>query len=321
MLGICFLPVQAQVFDLEVLSAGGGIQSDGNHTLSWTLGEPFTEFIGPNQDSINQAVYFTAGFQQALIRRCDGPVPYTLIIQNVSCYGFNDGKVTIEAADSLDITLRDIITGDTLSISQADTITLDSLMPGEYEILLQDEFFCDEQESFFIDEPADFEVDAGEDVVLRIGESTNLDVFGAWYYRWSPATGLSDTTASDPEARPLETTSYVVAGYSEDSVCVKYDTVTVFIIDELAVLPHKVLSPNGDNINDFWEIDNIWHYPDARIKVFNRWGQVVFEANNYQNDWAGTAPNGEELPQGAYFYIIEDPNSQLKLSGHLNLIW
>jgi gliding motility-associated-like protein len=311
---------QAQVFELEVMSAGGGVHSDSTYSLSWTLGEPFTELLGPS-DSTSEAAFLTSGFQQALIRRCDGPIPYALRIEDVRCYGENNGSVTVEAADSLHLLLRDIISGDTLAVAFADTVTFASLPPSEYEILLEDYFFCDEQESFYIDEPADFEVDAGDDQTIRLGETTNLSAFGAWFYRWSPATGISDTTSSNPDVNPVETTTYVVAGYSDDSLCVKYDTVTVFVIDEQAVLPHKVLSPNGDNINDFWEIDNIWHYPNAQIKVFNRWGQVVFEAVNYQNDWDGSGPNGERLPIGAYYYIIEIPSANRKLSGHVNLLY
>jgi gliding motility-associated-like protein len=67
-------------------------------------------------------------------------------------------------------------------------------------------------------------------------------------------------------------------------------------------------SPNDDNINDTWMIENITSYPRNNIKVFNRWGNKVFEASNYQNNWNGKSTEGggsKKLPVGAYLYIIE----------------
>ena len=67
-------------------------------------------------------------------------------------------------------------------------------------------------------------------------------------------------------------------------------------------------SPNGDNINDTWVIENIWHFPNNKVLVFNRNGNKVFEAHNYQNDWDGksTETGGNNtLPVGPYLYIIE----------------
>lgn len=70
----------------------------------------------------------------------------------------------------------------------------------------------------------------------------------------------------------------------------------------------KGFSPNGDAINDVWVIENIWHFPKNKITVFNRWGNKVFEANNYQNNWDGKSTKGngsKRLPVGPYLYIIE----------------
>jgi gliding motility-associated-like protein len=70
----------------------------------------------------------------------------------------------------------------------------------------------------------------------------------------------------------------------------------------------KGFSPNGDNINDTWVIENIEHFPNNKIIVFNRWGNKVLETNNYQNDWDGKSTKGggsKRLPVGPYLYIIE----------------
>jgi len=69
-------------------------------------------------------------------------------------------------------------------------------------------------------------------------------------------------------------------------------------------------SPNGDNVNDVFEIKYLALYPNHTFTVFNRWGQKVFEASPYKNDWNGRAMfgnvvGGDALPVGTYFYIFD----------------
>ena len=75
------------------------------------------------------------------------------------------------------------------------------------------------------------------------------------------------------------------------------------------IIPEGI-SPNGDGLNDAWVIEGLEYYPDHKVWIFNRWGNKVFEAEGYQNDWRGTntfdvAIANENLPEGTYFYIIE----------------
>jgi len=67
---------------------------------------------------------------------------------------------------------------------------------------------------------------------------------------------------------------------------------------------NDVITPNGDNINDTWIILNAENYPNAIIKVFNRWGNEVFSDKGYTNFWDGTY-QGKDLPTGSYFYQID----------------
>jgi gliding motility-associated-like protein len=82
------------------------------------------------------------------------------------------------------------------------------------------------------------------------------------------------------------------------------------VCDVMDIDVPKGFSPNGDNINDTWVIDNIWQFPNNKVLVFNRWGNKVFEANNYQNNWDGKSSEtggSNQLPVGPYLYIIH-PN-------------
>ncbi len=85
-------------------------------------------------------------------------------------------------------------------------------------------------------------------------------------------------------------------------------------------------SPNGDTRNDFFQIDYIDLFPDTqnnRVTIYNRWGDVVFEISNYDNQtrvFRGLNKNGNELPSGTYFYKLEFTSSGRKMkTGYLSL--
>lgn len=63
-------------------------------------------------------------------------------------------------------------------------------------------------------------------------------------------------------------------------------------------------SPNSDGINDTWSIQKIENYPGSPIRVFNRYGQLVFKSEEYDNTWNGIS-NGLTLPVGTYYYEVE----------------
>lgn len=68
-------------------------------------------------------------------------------------------------------------------------------------------------------------------------------------------------------------------------------------------------SPNGDGINDVWEIRKLNQFPANKVRVFNRYGQIVFKADNYNNTWNGNS-FGLNLPIGTYYYEVEITSNQ-----------
>ena len=71
------------------------------------------------------------------------------------------------------------------------------------------------------------------------------------------------------------------------------------------LVANDIVTPNGDGVNDTWEIRQIQRFPGTNVRVYNRWGNEVFSSNNYGNDWAGTGPGGDTLPSGSYYYQID----------------
>jgi gliding motility-associated-like protein len=83
-------------------------------------------------------------------------------------------------------------------------------------------------------------------------------------------------------------------------------------------------SPNGDLVNDVFFIRGIAKYPNNSIVIFNRWGDKLFEASPYLNDWDGTSKFGitlgsDELPVGTYFYLFDFGNGFKVLKGTIYL--
>jgi gliding motility-associated-like protein len=72
------------------------------------------------------------------------------------------------------------------------------------------------------------------------------------------------------------------------------------------VYPPNVMTPNGDGLNDIFLIKGLELFDESKVQIFDRWGNVVFSSDDYENTW-----DGGELPEGTYYYILEvnDPQS------------
>lgn len=71
-------------------------------------------------------------------------------------------------------------------------------------------------------------------------------------------------------------------------------------------------SPNGDGVNDYFEVTGIENYLGSELVVFNRWGTEVFRKRPYDNKWDGKTSGGIILPEDTYFYILKYDNSETK---------
>ena len=94
--------------------------------------------------------------------------------------------------------------------------------------------------------------------------------------------------------------------------------------DQSGLSMPNAFSPNGDNINDMFVIPGIGSYPNNKFSVFNRWGIIVFEQNNYTNSWDGKSTvlggiGGDALPVGTYFYVLDLGNGNNPMSGFIYL--
>ncbi len=136
-------------------------------------------------------------------------------------------------------------------------------------------------------------------------------------YTWAPSTGLNNASILNPTLRAIanQTYTFTVVG---DGGCTDSDTMNVSILYPLRI--PNAFSPNGDGVNDVWDISNLKDYPISYVEVFNRYGQSVFLANGkYTKSWNGTF-NGKALPAGTYYYIIDLKNGTKPVSGYVAII-
>ncbi|WP_161888758.1 lectin-like domain-containing protein [Pontibacter russatus] len=154
------------------------------------------------------------------------------------------------------------------------------------------------------------------EVIVDEGESVEIQSApGGASYIWTPASGLSNTTVANPVAQPAQTTTYTVTVTTAGG-CRVTGQVKVIMRKEL-VIPNA-FSPNGDGVNETWEIATLEGYPDARVEVFDRWGSRLFERTGYIREWNGTL-HGKALPQSTYFYVITLSGGR-KLTGSVSIV-
>ena len=141
---------------------------------------------------------------------------------------------------------------------------------------------------------------------LEAGESTTLEVAGApagATYQW--LVGNQEVASKETnrlEVMPLNTTTYRLQVISKTG-CVFTDSVKVEVgakkaIAQAQIAIPNIFTPNGDGINDYFEIGK----PEGEVidlVIFDRWGKQIYSRKNYDNRWSGT-----NLESGTYYYII-----------------
>jgi gliding motility-associated-like protein len=162
-------------------------------------------------------------------------------------------------------------------------------------------------------------VNGGGDKIIELGNSIPLNAGATGSITditWSPATGLDNPKIFTPIASPTQTTVYTLTVQNAQG-CIATDMVKVTV--QINITIPNTFTPNGDGVNDKWEIKNLADYPPCTVKVYSRWGQEVFISKGYDSPWDGTF-GGKRLPFGTYYYVINLNNNTPPLSGYVTVI-
>jgi gliding motility-associated-like protein len=142
--------------------------------------------------------------------------------------------------------------------------------------------------------------------VVLSGTSSQLNASPSGFeYAWSPTTSLSSSAIANPIATPVESTLYTVT--VSDRYCSFSDTVTVKVLEVVCAPPNiyvpNAFTPNRDNRNEKVFVHGVTIL-EMEFKIFNRWGELVFETTDQKIGWDGTF-KGREVDPEVFVYYLE----------------
>jgi len=200
---------------------------------------------------------------------------------------------------------------------------------GTYTLEATDANGCSVTENYIVTEPEPLELEELDPVVYSNGfnltgfQSLDGIIREPEIEGGSPPYLISYSGPNDYSTTGLGDQGGLAAGWyfvtiTDANQCTAIDSIE--LIQPVPIELPNGISPNGDGFNDGLLVGSIEDFPENKLIVFNRWGNIVYEEINYQNTtpWTGTNESGEELPEGTYFVVVE-LNGVDNLKGYLEL--
>ena len=289
---------------------------DGKHfgtgTLyQWSSNERFDDQLNTSILDSSARVFYGSLFENTYYMRS---------VSSRGCNAYDSTKIFINdfgirVSDSINLCLNDttilnvvsLIANDTLNVlwtpfediyGPNDTTTI-KVNPSEsrtYFVDVETAFNCRASREVFVfvsDMDSSTALLTGtRDTIVRVLDSElNVEPKG-YSYLWSPIIGLSDPSSDNPIAKPAKTTTYTVTVFDPEVPRCNVERNFVVHVEELYCEPPYVFlpntfTPNGDGIND--ELELLGKYVEKmNLQIFNRWGELVFEANDQSETWDGS---------------------------------
>ncbi len=240
------------------------------------------------------------------------PVITNVNISNKTCSDVNNGSIDITTSG----------TGYNFTWSTgANSEDITNLSEGTYTVTV-DNNGCSVQQSYTIASPEPLEI-----VTIEMNKptcnSTNgsilISVSGgtpSYTYQWQPS------VSNDSIANNISEGNYTVQ-VTDQAGCTASLSINLTCTEVSLIIP-ELITPNGDGINDTWEISNIISYPESSVIIMNRWGDKVFVANPYLNDWSGQSNTGllmedQKVTDGTYFFVLTLKPGEEPIKGFIEL--
>ena len=142
---------------------------------------------------------------------------------------------------------------------------------------------------------------AGNDTIAAAGQPVQLKASGGLSYTWSPVASLNDPNIANPIAILTATQTFLVKAFTPEG-CESYDDVTVKIYKGPDIYLPNAFTPNGDTKNDVFRGIAVGIRQFNYLKVYNRWGQLVFYATDNNKGWDGTWKGQQQL--GGVYIVL-----------------
>ncbi len=272
---------------------------------------PYT-FTWSNGDNSQNLENISAGVYEVVVVDANGcmdsimdtilendPISIVPEVGNVTCNGENDGYINLLVEGGIAPYNLLWNTGDT-------TPKIDSLTAGIYEVEITDSAGCKSSFAITVKEASTLTAEISSP---EYSNGANVSAYGAedgkiilevnggtppYSYEWS-----TEDTTMNLYNLPAGEYSVVITDANGCKI-----TKTITLREPAIIEMPNAFSPNNDGSNDNYVIRGIEFYPNNNFQVFNRWGEQVYQKDNYANDWFGKNRDGKDLPDGTYFGIL-----------------
>jgi len=297
---------------LTLMATGPGLTfkwatSNGNILSGSTSANAIVDEAGDYQLIATSPTTGCTGTASVVVVQTGTPISgVTLDPSDANCYGNADGQIVISNVANGTSPFQYALGAN--GAFQTNN-TFNQLSPGQYIVRVKGADNCITQQTVNIDGPDSLFAFIDKPDLIKEGEMVNLEPtvsggMGPFSYQWEgPA--MSCTDCAMPTVNPIFSAIFSLT-VTDANNCTALTTVLVEVDSDSGT---DIITPGDDDgANDtltFTELeDGSGKYEENDIVIFNRWGQVVYKAAPYKNEWNGVNQNGKELPEGTYYYVL-----------------
>ncbi len=319
----------------DAVIAATGLNSDGNYAYEWSRDgmlvgtDPMLSNAGGGAYQISVIDGLGCVVTETVTVVAPPAIEIDGVAQQVSCPGDRDGEIVVTASGG---------TANSTFLYQWNTGTvgpqLTALPGGEYVVTATDANNCSAQATFEIVEPSPIQVTVATEPAEEgcNGTARAIVVGGTppYNFTWNAPTG----SPFEDFLTDLCPGEYFVQVTDSQGCTPEVESASSKVLDRRfdCIETKKVITPDGDGLNEAFIITCSEEFNDNHLEIYNRWGQMVFEAENYDcgvlNDpsmscWRGLDKDGSELPEGPYFFVFNytGPEGELiQVKGSITLL-
>ncbi|MCF0205960.1 MAG: gliding motility-associated C-terminal domain-containing protein, partial [Bacteroidales bacterium] len=297
------------------VSVSGGV---GPYQYSWSNSQVVSNMAnlpgGAYSVTVTDASRCTAVESVTLTQ--PSPVEFDVNVTDIACYGDQTGRIEIEAIGGYAPYRYQLVSLTAPTASSEFT----KLTAGYYTIRVIDARSCVAVNQAFVKQPEKLTV--ATSLVdpfcrdSRTGE-IHLVVNGGvepYMYYWDNNMSEEDNMLNLPRGE------YKVGVIDANGCATGEQVVNLHDVNVDCIRIPNVFTPNADGVNDTWEIEHIDMFPDAKIYVFNRWGQMLYVANGIDEPWDGSY-KGKLVPAGVYLYVVDLFNNEKPYQGSVTILY
>ncbi len=303
-----------------VAAGSGHTEADGGtppYAFNWGNGE-----TGSNPDSLPLGIvgitvtddHGCTDTSSIEVGRTGSVTGMANLIEEIRCYGDSSAVAQAKLPNSFPPITYHWYNEEDVVVREGDTVY--QLPAGNYYVHASDRFNC--SDTMFVSVSQPDSINPGFELVSpscsgeQDGEILTNTTGGTSPYNYAWSTG-----SYEPELTGIQ------EGYYTLTITDFFNCEASFDIAleeaEYCVTVHNTITPNGDGKNDVWYIENIEEFPYSEVWIYNRNGQEIYYKKAYQNTWNGKF-NGNALPEGTYFYLIDLGNGKEVIKGYITII-